>query len=53
MTELLRRLLRTPQGAAGLLIVVLVAAACVLGPALAPLDPDRIDFLGRSRSWRR
>src|SRR3954470_16174730 len=47
MTDLLRRLLATPQGAAGLVLITLIVAACLLGPALAPLDPERIDFLGR------
>ena len=49
MTELWRRLLRTPQGALGLGILLLLAAVCVLGPALAPRDPEHIDFLGRFR----
>jgi len=26
---------------------VFIAAACAIGPALAPLDPEKIDFLGR------
>jgi peptide/nickel transport system permease protein len=47
MTDLLRRLLGTPQGAAGAAIVLLIVVACALGPALAPIDPERIDFLGR------
>jgi peptide/nickel transport system permease protein len=47
MTDLLRRLLGTPQGAAGLVIVLLIAAACLAGPALAPIDPEKIDYLGR------
>lgn len=47
MTDLLARLARTPQGAAGLVIVVLVILLCLLGPAVAPMDPDKIDFLGR------
>ena len=47
MTDLARRMLGTPQGAAGLLIVLLVAVACAVGPALAPIDPEKIDFLGR------
>ena len=49
MTDLLRRLLRTPQGAAGLLILLLLAMICVLGPDLAPHGPEQIDFLGRFR----
>lgn len=49
MTELLRRLIRTPQGAAGLAILCLLALICVFGTALAPFDPEKIDFLGRFR----
>jgi peptide/nickel transport system permease protein len=49
MTDLLRRLLRTPHGAAGSFLLLLVALACLLGPALAPHDPDALDFLGRFR----
>ena len=53
MTDLFARLLRTPQGAAGTVILLLIAAACLLGPAVAPFDPEHIDFLGRFRppSW--
>jgi peptide/nickel transport system permease protein len=47
MIEVVARLFRTPQGAAGATIVLLVACLCVLGPAVAPMDPDKIDFLGR------
>lgn len=47
MTDLLRRLVRTPQGAAGLAILLLLALAGVLGPWLAPYGPEHIDFLGR------
>jgi peptide/nickel transport system permease protein len=49
MTETWRRLLRTPQGALGLALLLLVALACILGPTLAPQDPEHIDFLGRFR----
>ena len=49
MTETLRRLLRTPQGALGTALLLLVALVCVLGPTLAPHDPEAIDFLGRFR----
>ncbi len=42
-----QRLARTPQGAVALVILAVVAAACVLGPALAPRDPEAMDFLGR------
>jgi peptide/nickel transport system permease protein len=49
MTEPLRRLVRTPQGLAGTILIVVVLAACVLGPWLAPHDPEQIAFLGRFR----
>ncbi len=53
MTDLFARLLRTPQGAAGTVILILIAIACVVGPGIAPFDPEHIDFLGRFRppSW--
>jgi peptide/nickel transport system permease protein len=47
MIDLARRLLRTPQGLVGSALILLLAITCVLGPALAPLDPEAIDFLGR------
>ncbi len=40
MTDLLSRLARTPQGAAGLALVGLVLLAVVVGPLLAPHDPE-------------
>jgi peptide/nickel transport system permease protein len=49
MIELLRRLMRTPQGAIGLGLVVIIAAVCLFGPWLDPQDPEQIDFLGRFR----
>ncbi len=49
MTDLLGRLLRTPQGAIGCTLLVLLAVACVAGPWIAPYDPEAIDFLGRFR----
>ena len=56
MTELLGRLLRTRQGAVGAGILLVVALACLLGPYVAPYDPEKIDFLGRfaapgARHW--
>jgi peptide/nickel transport system permease protein len=56
MTEVFRRLLRTPQGAMGVVVLVLLAVLCVAGPFLAPYDPEQIDFLGRfaapsARHW--
>ena len=49
MADVLRRLLRTPQGAIGLAIVALVLLAMLLGPWLAPLDPFAISPLQRYR----
>lgn len=49
MTDLLRRLMRTPQGAIGLILLAVLAAACLFGPWLAPHDPEKMDFLGRFR----
>lgn len=48
--------MRTPQGAVGAVLLLLLLAVCVAGPALAPYDPDHIDFLGRfatpsARHW--
>jgi peptide/nickel transport system permease protein len=40
MAELLRRLLRTPQGLLGVLIVGLILVIVVCGPSLAPYGPD-------------
>lgn len=47
MADLLRRLLRTPQGALGVGILAVLLLVCVFGPDLAPRDPEKIDFLGR------
>src|ERR1700731_2873868 len=47
MTELWRRLLRTPQGAMGVAIIALLAAICVFGAAVAPADPETMNVLGR------
>jgi peptide/nickel transport system permease protein len=49
MTDLVGRLLRTPQGAIGCTLILLLAVACVAGPWIAPKDPEAIDFLGRFR----
>lgn len=49
MTDLLGRLLRTPQGAIGCTLIALLALVCVAGPWIAPHDPEAIDFLGRFR----
>jgi peptide/nickel transport system permease protein len=47
MTEVARRLFRTPQGLLGTALLFVLAVACLLGPTLAPYDPEAIDFLGR------
>ena len=47
MIDLLRRLLRTRQGALGLVLLAPIALAVLLGPALAPHDPDAISFTAR------
>jgi peptide/nickel transport system permease protein len=49
MTDVLRRLSRTPQGALALVLLVVLIVACLGGPWLAPRDPEKIDFLGRFR----
>jgi peptide/nickel transport system permease protein len=49
MTELAGRLLRTPQGAIGAVILVIIAAACIFGGALAPHDPEAMNVLARFR----
>ncbi|SDR42346.1 peptide/nickel transport system permease protein [Rhizobiales bacterium GAS191] len=49
MIELARRLLRTPQGAIGVAIIVLLALICVFGTLLAPADPETMNVLGRFR----
>jgi peptide/nickel transport system permease protein len=50
MSETLRRLLRRPQGAIGIALLAILAAACLLGPWLAPYAPEKMDFLGRFRA---
>jgi peptide/nickel transport system permease protein len=47
MTELLARLIRTPQGAVGLVLVAAVATIVVAGPLLAPHDPEALSVLAR------
>ncbi|WP_342363653.1 ABC transporter permease [Terrarubrum flagellatum] len=47
MAELFRRLLRTPQGALGLVIVGLIFAVVVIGPLIAPYNPDALAPLNR------
>ncbi|MBB3457416.1 peptide/nickel transport system permease protein [Rhizobium sp. BK313] len=47
MIEFLKRLLRTPQGAIGLLIVLLALVIVLFGPSLAPHDPESLAPLAR------
>jgi peptide/nickel transport system permease protein len=47
MTDVLHRLLRTPQGVLGLALLVVLLLACLLGGALAPFSPETMDFAGR------
>ncbi len=47
MIELLKRLLRTPQGAVGLFLVAIVFIVVVFGPWLAPRDPEAMSILAR------
>src|SRR5258708_12291399 len=47
MTDTLRRLMRTPQGVLGSVLLVGLVLACVLGGAAAPYQPEAMDFAGR------
>jgi peptide/nickel transport system permease protein len=47
MIEFLKRLLRTPQGAIGLFIVLLALVIVLFGPSLAPHDPENLAPLSR------
>src|SRR5262245_58137469 len=49
MTDLSRRLVHSPQGALGLVLLIVLVVACVGGPWIAPYHPEAIDFLGRFR----
>lgn len=44
MTEILKRLIRTPHGALGLLIVATAFVVAVIGPSVAPYDPDTMSL---------
>lgn len=50
MTEFLKRLLKTPQGAIGITLVVLVLIVVVFGPYLAPYDPEKLAPLARYKA---
>src|ERR1700730_15982830 len=47
MTDTLRRLMRTPQGVLGSVLLVALVLACILGGAAAPYQPEAMDFAGR------
>ena len=47
MIELLRRVLRSPQGALGLVLVGLILLVVILGPWIAPYDPESLAPLQR------
>lgn len=49
MGELLCRLVRSPQGAIGLALVTTMLLIALLGPELAPHDPDALSLLRRYR----
>jgi peptide/nickel transport system permease protein len=56
MPDALRRLLGTPQGQLGSLIVLVAVLLAVLGPILAPYDPEQLHITARfqgpsSRFW--
>jgi peptide/nickel transport system permease protein len=56
MPDALRRLLRTPQGQLGSLIVLVAVLLAVLGPVLAPYNPEQFHITARfqgpsSRFW--
>ncbi len=50
MTELFKRLIRTPQGAIGTVLIVLTILLVVLGPYLAPYDPEAMSILARYKA---
>ncbi|MEA5100924.1 ABC transporter permease [Pantoea sp. S18] len=47
MPDILKRLLRSPQGAAGVLIILLALLMVVGGAHVAPFDPESISILKR------
>jgi peptide/nickel transport system permease protein len=49
MFEILKRMMRSPQGALGLIIVGLIFLAVILGPWLAPYNPETMSPLQRYR----
>src|SRR6266446_1245847 len=56
MSDVLHRLLHTPQGVLGLALLAVLVLVCLLGGALAPYPPETMDFAGRfaapgARHW--
>ena len=47
MTAILRRLLASPTGLIGTLIVALIAFAALFSPWISPYDPDALDVMDR------
>ena len=47
MTEVLRRMLRSPQGALGLILVGLMLLVVIVGPWIAPYNPETFAPLQR------
>ena len=50
MTEIVRRMLRSPQGALGLMLVGLILLVVILGPLVAPHDPETFSSLQRYKA---
>ena len=46
-TQILSQLLRHPQGATGLILTLLLLVMALLGPWLAPYDPEKFHFANR------
>lgn len=47
MTDVLRRLRRSPQGIIGSTIMLFLLFICLFGPYLAPFDPEAMSLTGR------
>jgi peptide/nickel transport system permease protein len=47
MTDFIKRLLKTPQGAIGVSLVLLVLFVVIFGPMIAPYDPEKLSPLAR------
>jgi len=56
MNDAVHRLVHTPQGVLGLVLLAVLALACLLGGVLAPYPPEAMDFTARfvapgARHW--